>query len=645
MKLPYTHKPHGLARLVCLCLASIALSASAECPQCRALAEKLAADPRLPTGMKVTVGKHLAAGWLGLRSPEAWEYTLQRPPCAAEARVEIEHPLHRVLSLRVPYDPTELTQQVLPYEQLQGVALEFARDHFPCVWQRGFSVVPYPRDTHIWPEGVVRFRWVAHSGEVGLPLAVSVEVSVCDARVVAADLTDIPPTIPITPKLSREQAISVARVAARALVPKATELPLYYAHCGIWVDPQAQGMTWAITFAHPNPDELGNPRGIDVSVNALDGSVSKTEVMWLSPEDLWRMTDGQQGRPPLTGLEHPGGFEEASPAWTPDGKQVVFQSTRGRPGRPGWCQREPGVFIVEVDGRSLRVIEPGVDGPSTYPAVSPDGEELVCLRRDGRLLWLHLTTGRWRILNREDRPAGAATWAPDGSSVVFHALRRQGDTDIFQCGLRREGGMVIPDDRFRLVHLTDIDIFPIFAPDGSRVYWGHCSLLTGPLEAYEGGALYRVLPGRQYWENPPELILGKLGGVKRLSFFPDGRRLLVSHGDKLDVVDVEAKTRTPLGLPALHDPELPADCPALRLRDPAVSPDGTRLAFSGYIDSGDPEHGTGWFIYTCRLDGSELKRITPLEDAPVEPYVFPETGKTALDVARETALIPQVKDE
>jgi len=26
--------------------------------------------------------------------------------------------------------------------------------------------------------------------------------------------------------------------------------------------------------------------------------------------------------------------------------------------------------------------------------------------------------------------------------------------------------------------------------------------------------------------------------------------------------------------------------------------------------------------------------VTPLEDEPVPPYVFPETGKTAFDVAR-----------
>jgi hypothetical protein len=30
--------------------------------------------------------------------------------------------------------------------------------------------------------------------------------------------------------------------------------------------------------------------------------------------------------------------------------------------------------------------------------------------------------------------------------------------------------------------------------------------------------------------------------------------------------------------------------------------------------------------------------VTPLEDDPVPPYVFPETGKTAFDVAREIAL-------
>jgi len=30
--------------------------------------------------------------------------------------------------------------------------------------------------------------------------------------------------------------------------------------------------------------------------------------------------------------------------------------------------------------------------------------------------------------------------------------------------------------------------------------------------------------------------------------------------------------------------------------------------------------------------------VTPLEDEPMPPYVFPETGKTAFDVAKEIAL-------
>ena len=37
-----------------------------------------------------------------------------------------------------------------------------------------------------------------------------------------------------------------------------------------------------------------------------------------------------------------------------------------------------------------------------------------------------------------------------------------------------------------------------------------------------------------------------------------------------------------------------------------VSPDGAKLAFSGYRNSGDPLMGTGWYVYTCRLNGTVI---------------------------------------
>lgn len=43
-------------------------------------------------------------------------------------------------------------------------------------------------------------------------------------------------------------------------------------------------------------------------------------------------------------------------------------------------------------------------------------------------------------------------------------------------------------------------------------------------------------------------------------------------------------------------------------------------------------------MYACNLDGRGVRRVTLLEDEPVPPCVFPESGKSAFDVAKEIAL-------
>jgi len=68
--------------------------------------------------------------------------------------------------------------------------------------------------------------------------------------------------------------------------------------------------------------------------------------------------------------------------------------------------------------------------------------------------------------------------------------------------------------------------------------------------------------------------------------------------------------------------------PSTDLR-PVSSPDGTKMALSGLRWSGDPEDPVDWYIYVCNLDGSDLRRVAPLEDESAPPYVFPESGKTA----------------
>jgi Tol biopolymer transport system component len=76
-----------------------------------------------------------------------------------------------------------------------------------------------------------------------------------------------------------------------------------------------------------------------------------------------------------------------------------------------------------------------------------------------------------------------------------------------------------------------------------------------------------------------------------LSWAPDGSRIAVAHGDTLELVDPDGSNRTTLfvqGHPVNY----------AGLSQPTWSPDGTRIAFNGWI-------GSGRGLYTINRDGTD----------------------------------------
>ncbi|MCE5217865.1 hypothetical protein LLH03_12645, partial [bacterium] len=376
----------------------------------------------------------------------------------------------------------------------------------------------------------------------------------------------------------------------------------------------------------------GDPRVAIVHAYLVEpgGTVDGVEVRWEprapSPAPAWDATCARY----------------AWPSWSADGKAIVSQAGDVRwAGYPPWDSSIPqSVVVSDLATARTFLLRPlrEVGWPSLYywdPPTAWTSERLVLpVGYRHQLLVLNLLSGETRLCSLSDYAEVKSSVAVQGDLVCVACQAWSADADIAVASLQASSDEKV---QLRPLRLPGTDSNPIFAPGDACIYFAHAAPGKEAEKASWEILRARVTDGPAL--APPEPVVTGLGCVGRMSFFPNGRRLLVWHGDKLDVVDVEARTRTPLDLPALHDPDLPADCPALWLRDPAVSPDGTRLAFSGYRDSGDPEHGTGFHIYLCRFDGSDLKRLTPLVDVPVEPYVYPQTGKTALDVVRETALV------
>jgi Tol biopolymer transport system component len=160
--------------------------------------------------------------------------------------------------------------------------------------------------------------------------------------------------------------------------------------------------------------------------------------------------------------------------------------------------REGGneIFSMNSDGTGARrlTVNPGAD---QMPAWSPDGTRIVWASvRPGspaRELWIMNADGTdQRRLTDTGRNPGFPHWSPDGSRIVFHALRGDGDLDIYT--INADGSDL------RRLTTTNSHQRPRWSPDGTRIaftWWqttapGTCCARIGIMNA--DGTGYRVFP-------------------------------------------------------------------------------------------------------------------------------------------------------
>lgn len=172
--------------------------------------------------------------------------------------------------------------------------------------------------------------------------------------------------------------------------------------------------------------------------------------------DIWVMrADGSQRRQ----LTHSGSGFDFKPTWSPNGKQLAFQTTRGRRPPAG----ETNIFVIDVaDGRERQLTTPpAFRFGGTSPAWSPDGR------------WIAFGSARGLALLSPDGktivPLGVAsdcpTWNAGSSRLTYCAASPNADTpdqDVFDTPIRRP--------RPRRLASGPGDQFPgSWSPDGSRL--------------------------------------------------------------------------------------------------------------------------------------------------------------------------------
>jgi TolB protein len=100
-------------------------------------------------------------------------------------------------------------------------------------------------------------------------------------------------------------------------------------------------------------------------------------------------------------------FIETYPAWSPDGKKIVFQSNEAI---------EFQIYVMNADGTG-RVCLTNITADNKYPAWSPDGTKIVfyskrdCMNDNGEIYIMNADgTNQVRITRSSCTDTGIASW-------------------------------------------------------------------------------------------------------------------------------------------------------------------------------------------------------------------------------------------
>jgi Tol biopolymer transport system component len=226
--------------------------------------------------------------------------------------------------------------------------------------------------------------------------------------------------------------------------------------------PDGKKIIFASSHLDPKVDETEEAERRRLADEAADPSKRRRRYEWVfDPHmDIFEADPDGSNMKRLT--DAPGYDAEGS--YSPDGKQIVFSSTRGG---------DPDLYIMNSDGSGVRqlVKAPGYDGG---PFFSPDGKRVIFRsdRKEKDLLQLYVVntdgTGERALTDN-----GGVNWCPywhrDGRHVIYAFAAYSNPTvrpnfDLFLMD-------VDTGNTERITYSPAADVLPVFSPDGKKLMW------------------------------------------------------------------------------------------------------------------------------------------------------------------------------
>lgn len=276
------------------------------------------------------------------------------------------------------------------------------------------------------------------------------------------------------------------------------------------------------------------------------------------------------------------------------------------------------------------------------PAISPDGRWIAYVRRSGDIMTDRFRRSIWLIDTSTGAQAPLATgasqpvWSPDGGRLAYIAAAEGGRAQLFvrwmatgqavaitglpdspsSVGWSPDGrqiayAMFVPDEGARLGA-------PLPRPEGAQ--WADpLQVITAVTYRADGQGYLRAGYDQLFLVSseggaPRQLTYGPYNNGGPLSWTPDGRSILFSgnrsanwerEGFNTEIYTLDAASTRIRALTDRNGPDA----------EPAVSPDGRLIAFTGYDD-----HDRGYensILYVMNADGSNRRALTTSLDRSV----------------------------
>lgn len=231
--------------------------------------------------------------------------------------------------------------------------------------------------------------------------------------------------------------------------------------------PDGQSIIFASSHLDPNLDATEAAERRQQAADAEAGRRRRYEWDFDPHMDIFRARPDGSGLERLTSAE---GYD-AECAFSPDGRTIVFSSTR---------DGDPDLYLMDADGGNVRQLTnaPGYDGG---PFISPDGKWVIFRSDRKKADYLQIyaigTDGRNEVALTDNEGVNwAPYWHPSEPYIIWAGADHSDPTarpnyDLWLMRYEVADGKLAAGPTWRITDHAAADVLPVFSPDGKRLMW------------------------------------------------------------------------------------------------------------------------------------------------------------------------------